>query len=78
MLSDLLSQFLFYDESLKTVMISGICNIHFGEDDPAWKQAILPVKFGGLGIRSAVQLAYLDSQLLPLKSVSHIQRLHGR
>ncbi len=37
--------------------MSTITNIHFGEDDPAWVQATLPVKMGGLGIRNAVQLA---------------------
>ena len=45
-----------YDGLLKS-SLSGITNIHFGEDDPAWTQATLPVKMGGLGVRSAVQLA---------------------
>ena len=27
------------------------------ENDPAWIQATLPVRFGGLGLRHAVQLA---------------------
>ena len=45
-----------YDVVLRSIL-SGITNTHFNEDDPAWTQASLPVKFGGLGIRSAVQLA---------------------
>ena len=45
-----------YDELLKSI-VGHITNIHFTEDDPAWTQATLPVKLGGLGIRSAVQLA---------------------
>ena len=39
-------------------VVSGICNIYFDDvDDVTWTQATLPVKFGGLGIRRAVQLA---------------------
>ena len=45
-----------YDNLLRSI-VSSIVNIRFGEDDPAWTQATLPVKSGGLGIRSAVQLA---------------------
>ena len=45
-----------YDKTLRTI-VSGITNIHFEESDPAWLQATLPVKLGGLGVRSAVQLA---------------------
>ena len=45
-----------YDDLLKAIT-SKITNIQFQENDPAWTQATLPVKFGGLGIRSAVQLA---------------------
>ena len=41
---------------LKSI-VSDITNILFVEDDPSWTQASLPVKFGGLGIRRAVQLA---------------------
>ena len=37
--------------------MSAITNTYFGENDLAWTQASLPVKFGGLGIRCAVQLA---------------------
>ena len=43
-----------YDEELRSI-VSGITNTHL--DDPAWTQASLPVRFGGLGIRSAAQLA---------------------
>jgi len=45
-----------YDSHLMSI-VSTITNIHFGESDPAWLQATLPVKMGGLGIRNAVQLA---------------------
>ena len=45
-----------YDTLLMSI-VSNIVNINFKLDDPAWSQATLPVKFGGLGIRSAVQLA---------------------
>ena len=45
-----------YDEELKSI-VSNITNIHFSNDDPAWFQATLPVRMGGLGIRRAVQLA---------------------
>ena len=37
--------------------MSDITNVHFDLDDPSWTQATLPVKFDGLGIRSAEQLA---------------------
>ena len=45
-----------YDILLKSIT-SKITNISFGEDDPAWIQATLLVRCGGLGIRSAVKLA---------------------
>ena len=45
-----------YDHALRLIT-STITNIHFDENDPAWIQATLPVKLGGLGIRSAMQLA---------------------
>ena len=45
-----------YDDLLKSIT-SAIININFSENDLAWTQATLPVNFGGLGIRSAVQLA---------------------
>ena len=45
-----------YDESLQSI-VSSITNIQFEPDDPAWTQATLPIGVGGLGIRSAVQLA---------------------
>ena len=45
-----------YDDLLKAIT-SKITNVQFHENDPAWTQASLPVKLGGLGIRSAVQLA---------------------
>ena len=43
-----------FDEHLHQCL-SGILN--FSLDDKSWKQASLPVKAGGLGIRSIVQVA---------------------
>ena len=45
-----------YDNHLK-VIVSEITNIHFPYESPCWSQATLPVRLGGLGIRSAVQVA---------------------
>ena len=45
-----------YDNILKSIT-SRITNVPLGDSDTAWTQASLPVKQGGLGIRSAVQLA---------------------
>ena len=69
-----------YNNMLKPIL-SGIVNIRFTVDDPAWTQATLPVKNGGLGIRRAVQLApsaYLASAAACSELVSHIlpPRLH--
>ena len=72
-----------YNDALSSIM-SSVFNIDFHSNDPAWLQATLPVKCGGLGIRSAVQLApsaFLASaagssdlvhQILP----SHLQGTH--
>ena len=63
-----------YDDLLKSI-VSTITNTHFSEDDLAWTQASLPVKFGGLGIRSAVQLApsaFLASATASSDLVHHI------
>ena len=45
-----------YDSLLRSIT-SSLVNIHFQDNDPAWLQASLPVNHGGLGIRSAGQLA---------------------
>ena len=45
-----------YDDLVRSIL-SSIVNIIFQENDLIWMQATLPVKCGGLGIRSAVQLA---------------------
>ena len=45
-----------YNELLRSIT-SNITNISFQDSDPAWTQASLPVKHGGLGIQTAVQLA---------------------
>ena len=49
----LYSEFQAYDELLRPVT-SSITDISFQDSDPAWIKASLPVKHGGLGIRSAV------------------------
>ena len=45
-----------YDDVLKSIT-SRITNVSLSDSDAAWIQASLPVKHGGLGIRSAAQLA---------------------
>ena len=55
--------------------MSGITNIHFGEDNPTWLQVTLPMKMGGLGIRSVVQFvssAFLASAVASSALVHHI------
>ena len=67
-----------YDDMLKSI-VSNITNILFGNDDPAWLQASLPVRFGGLGFRSAVQLApsaFLASAAASFNLVSQILPAH--
>ena len=67
-----------YDELLRSTL-SGITNIHFSEDDPAWTQATLPVRMGGLGIQSAVQLApsaFLASATAASDLVNRIVPIH--
>ena len=44
-----------YDILLNSIT-SKITNISFGEDDPAWIEATLPVRCGGLGIRNPAQI----------------------
>ena len=36
---------------LKSI-VSNVTNIRFGDDDPAWTRATLPVRYGGLGFTS--------------------------
>ena len=45
-----------YDDELRATVCSSF-NIQLAESDPSWTQSTLPVRHGGLGIRSAVQLA---------------------
>ena len=45
-----------YDNRLRSI-VGAITNINFEPNTSAWTQASLPVKYGGLGFRSAVQLA---------------------
>ena len=45
-----------FDDLLRFILSSTL-NISLGINDPAWTQAQLPIKLGGLGIRSACQLA---------------------
>ena len=58
-----------YDKSLMSIL-GQITNLLLSEDGHAWTQATLPVKMGGLGVRSAVQLHAMPllpfwPQLLP-------------
>ena len=45
-----------YDNTLRLIL-SEVTNTAVASDDRAWMQASLPVKLGGLGVRSAVELA---------------------
>ena len=45
-----------YDDSLRKILCA-VVNINLGPQDPAWQQATLPVKLGGLGLQSAVRTA---------------------
>ena len=45
-----------YDDELRATVCSSF-DIQLAESDPSWTQSTLPVRRGGLGIRSAVQLA---------------------
>ena len=70
-----------YDKLLQAI-IGRITNIQITDDDPAWAQYTLHVKLGGLGIRSAVQLApsaFLASAAASSDLVQHIipPRLRG-
>ena len=52
-----------YDNTLRLIL-SEVTNTAVASDDRAWTQASLPVKLGGLGVRSAVELtpsAFLTS-----------------
>ena len=44
-------------DHLQRLILSDICNINLVDNNSVWTQASLPVRSGGLGIRSAVQLA---------------------
>ena len=45
-----------YDDELRATICRSF-NIQLADSDPSWTQSTLPVRQGGLGIRSAVQLA---------------------
>ena len=45
-----------YDDCLRGILGS-VTNVHLGPSSSAWSQATLPVKLGGLGVRSAVEVA---------------------
>ena len=71
-----------YDHILWKILGS-VTNILLKENDPAWMQACLPVKLGGLGVRRAVQVApsaYLASvaameELVSLTSPADLRAL---
>ena len=63
-----------YDNILRSIVTS-VTNTRLENNDPAWLQATLPVKMGGLEIRSAVQvdlLAFLASSHVSSDLVSTI------
>ena len=62
-----------YDDVLKSIK-GNIFNICFVDNESAQTQATLPVKFGGLGVRSAVQLA--PSTFLASAFIHHILPAH--
>ena len=52
-----------------------LCNIHF--DDNSWSQAKHPVRYGGLGLRTAADLAlpaFLSSRAASISLVNDILR----
>ena len=56
------------DDSLRTAL-STIANVRF--DDGSWKQAVLPTRYGGLGLRSTVDVA-LPSYVASLYSCHQV------
>jgi len=73
------NELLRYDETIKSTLPSTM-NIKLTES--GWRQAVLPVRWGGLGIRSTVQLspsAYMASAAGAASMLLNIlpQRLHG-
>ena len=70
-LSNLLEK---YDSTLRSIL-SSVTNTPLLQNDKAWMQATLPVRFGGLGVSRAVQLApsaYLSSSAATADLVSAI------
>ena len=70
-LSDLLEK---YDSTLRSIL-SSVTNTPLLQNDKAWMQATLPVRFGGLVVSRAVQLApsaYLSSSAATADLVSAI------
>ena len=45
-----------YDSTLRSI-VSSVTNTPLAQDENAWRQASLPVRLGGLGVRCAVQVA---------------------
>ena len=45
-------------DAVQCSILSEITNVDIGVEDQAWSQASLPVKFGGLGVRSAAMFAH--------------------
>ena len=63
-----------YDKLLSSI-VGRICNVHMTTTDTGWSQAYLPVRSGGLGLRSAVQLApsaFMSSAAASKKLMSQI------
>ena len=63
-----------YDSTLRTI-VSSVTNTPLAQSEDAWLQASLPVRWGGLGVRSAVHVApsaYLSSTAASAELVSAI------
>ena len=61
-----------YDSTLRSI-VSSVTNTPLVQDENAWRQASLPVRLGGLGVRCAVQVApsaYLASTAATAELVS--------
>ena len=63
-----------YDDCLRAIL-SQVTNTHLESDGSAWEQATLPVGLGGLGIRSAVDVApsaYVRTYLASIHSSAQL------
>ena len=68
------SKLLVFDERVQRIL-SQITNVSFSNDDNIRKQGSLPVRFGGLGVGSAVQLALSAFLSSVSGSIDLVQRI---